>query len=191
VSYMSWMALVAALACFVIGGGASGSAIVSRDQDGSIRIDDRSLRCGSVHHVLDSRLPNLGLAVPRKRLLVINPQLLGLQPKPVRLFVFHHECGHHHVGASELDADCWAVRRGVLDGWLDRSGLAHVCASFGGASATHIYPSAAHRCRNVARCFANAEAESAPAPPSATSDVRRPQELLGSTAPPPSNSQAP
>ena len=182
-SYVSWMALVVALACFAFGDQASGSVIVSRGQDGSVRIDERSLRCGSVHYVLDSRLPNLGLSVPRKRLLVINPQLLGLQPKPVRLFVFHHECGHHHVGASELDADCWAVRRGVLDGWLDRSGLAHVCASFGGAPATPIYPSAARRCRNGARCFANAEAGNAEAPP-ATSDVRRRQQVLGSTAPP-------
>jgi hypothetical protein len=90
---------------------------------------------------------------------VINPALLARQSTTVRLFVFHHECGHHHVGASELNADCWAVRRGVQDGWLTRSGLVEVCDSFGGAPATSTHPSGARRCGNLDRCYNLAQAE--------------------------------
>jgi hypothetical protein len=172
VSYVVyWIALALTFACLTSGGAVSFET-VSRGQDGSVRIDDYNLRCGSVRHVLDSRLPNFGLAIPHKGLLVLNPQLLGSQPKPVRLFVFHHECGHHHVGASELDADCWAAHRGVVDGWLDRTGLAHVCASFG-TRTTLVHSSAARRCRNLTRCFANAEAENASASSSPAASPNR------------------
>jgi hypothetical protein len=106
-------------------------------------------------------MPNLGVAVPDRQLLVINPKLLSFQPRPVRLFVFQHECGHHHVGASEMNADCWAVRRGVLDGWLDRAGLVQICKSFGDAPVTATHPSGARRCRNLDLCFASAQAEQA------------------------------
>lgn len=138
------------------------AAVESRAQsvalraDGSISISGRSLRCGSVRNVLDSSLPNLGISVPASGLLVINPKLLARHPHTVRIFVFHHECGHHHVGASELEADCFAVRRGVRGGWLDKSGLAQVCRSFGGAPVTSTHPAASERCRNLDRCFAAA-----------------------------------
>jgi hypothetical protein len=116
----------------------------------------RALRCGSVRNVLDPRLPNLGVAAPG--LLVLNPGLLNRQSEIVRLFVFHHECGHHHVGGNELKADCWAVTEGVKQGWLDHAGLVEACRSFGNAPATTTHPSAARRCANLDRCFATASA---------------------------------
>ena len=81
----------------------------------------RNLRCGNNRNVLDRRLPSEGAAAPG--VLVINPRLINRMPEKVRLFVFHHECGHHHIGASELRADSWAVDRGVREGWLDANGL--------------------------------------------------------------------
>jgi len=134
---------------------------VTLQADGTLQIDGRSLRCGNVRNALDRRLPNLGISVPASRLLVINPSLLARESKTVRLFVFNHECGHHHVGASELNADCWAVHRGVQEGWLDKTGLGEVCRSFGGAPPTPTHPSGARRCTNLDRCFAVAEAEKA------------------------------
>ena len=108
--------------------------------------------------------------------MVINPKLLTSHPKTVRLFVFQHECGHHHVGASELSVDCWAVRRGVSDGWLDRVGLTQVCRSFRGAPATATHPSAERCCRNLDKCFARAEVEKA--------STQRPAVSQGSAEPP-------
>ena len=93
-------------------------------------------------------------------LLVFNPTLLGRHTGVVRLFVVHHECGHQHVGASEMGADCWAVRRGVSDGWLKKNALAQICKSFGNVPASSKHPVAAARCANLDKCFAVATAQS-------------------------------
>ena len=88
----------------------------SEPRNGGYTISGRAVECRNVRVVLDRHLPSEGAAAPG--VLILNPRMLGGQPEVVRLFVFHHECGHHHVGASELQADCWAVRRGVDAGWL-------------------------------------------------------------------------
>ena len=95
------------------GASAQSAAPVSLQRDGAITTAGRTLKCGSVRNVLDSRLPNLGIASPG--VLIMNPRLLTKQPQTVRLFVFFHECGHHHVGGNELRADCWAVGEGVRE----------------------------------------------------------------------------
>ena len=120
-------------------------------------IAGRALRCTGVRNVLDPRLPNLGVAAPG--VLVLNPSLLSRATEIVRLFVFHHECGHHHVGGSELKADCWAVHEGVKSGWLDHTGLGQACRSFGDAPPTRTHPSGARRCANLELCFAAATNE--------------------------------
>jgi hypothetical protein len=127
---------------------------VTKNADGSLMIAGRSLRCGKARNVVDANLPNLGLAAPG--VLVMNPRLLARWPDIVRLFVFHHECGHHHVGASETGADCWAVKEGVRQGWLDQSGLQQICRSFGNGPATSTHPSGASRCASLQRCYAGA-----------------------------------
>ena len=136
---------------------------MAKQRDGTLMIAGRPLRCGNNRNVLDPHLPNLGLAAPG--VVVFNPRLLNRWSDTVRLFVFTHECGHISVGDSELDADCYAVNRGVKDGWLDRKGLAQVCDSFEGAPETDTHPSAKRRCVNLDRCFARAEAEMTPIAP--------------------------
>ena len=122
----------------------------------SYNISGREVSCEHVRVLFDRRLPSEGAAA--RGLLILNPRMLDSLPAAVRLFVFHHECGHHHVGGSELKADCWAVRRGVDDGWLDSNGLKAVCGSFHDAPATPTHPSGARRCHNVDQCFATAVA---------------------------------
>lgn len=129
------------------------------ERDGSVTIAGRKLRCGKVHTKLDARLQNLGVAVPDRALLVINPVLLGRQPQIVRLFVFHHECGHHFVGGNELRADCWAVERGVRDGWLTKASLKEICRSFGNTPETPTHPASARRCAALDRCFAGLQTQ--------------------------------
>jgi hypothetical protein len=151
------VAAAAALIAWGVGSTVVGAApSLSLQPDGSLQLAARKLRCGGVRNVLDPRLANLGISVPDAKLLVLNPALVARQPGTVGLFVYYHECGHHHVGASELAADCWAVRRGVREGWLDGAGLQQVCKSFGNAPATATHPSGARRCSNLNRCFAAA-----------------------------------
>ena len=126
---------------------------------GQVEVAGREVRCENVQTRLDRQLPNLGAAAPEARLMLLNPRLLSRYSGTVQLFVFHHECGHTRVGASELAADCWAVTQGVRDGWLDRNGLAQVCRSFGNAPESDTHPSGRSRCANVDRCYAAAEIE--------------------------------
>jgi hypothetical protein len=127
--------------------------------DGSTTIGGRSVRCDNVRTRLDPKLQNLGAAAPDAKLLLLNPTLLRRLAPAVQLFVFNHECGHHRVGSSELGADCWAVGRGVREGWLNAQGIGQVCKSFGDAPETPTHPSGRKRCANLDRCFAVTVAE--------------------------------
>jgi hypothetical protein len=131
-------------------------AAIAKQKDGTLLIAGRALRCGRNRNVLDRGLPNLGLAAPG--VLVFNPRELNRWSDTVRLFVYHHECGHHKVGGSELGADCWAVSQGVRDGWLGTEGITPICRSFGNGPATSTHPSGASRCANLNRCFTTAVA---------------------------------
>ena len=137
------------LACvFAVGLAGSLSAMVLQ-KNGTLAVGGHTLRCGSMRNVLDPRLPGLGLAAPG--VVVFNPRLINQQSSTVRLFVFYHECGHHHVGGSETGADCWAVKQGVRQGWLSRDSLGQICRSFGNGPATSTHPSGASRCAGGAR----------------------------------------
>ena len=128
-------------------------------RDGELLIAGRALRCGRLRNVLDPGLPNLGSAAPG--VVVLNPHLINREPDAVRLFVFHHECGHHNVGSSETGADCWAAKQGVALGWFDDRAMEQVCGSFGDVPASATHPSGARRCASLRRCFANATAAAA------------------------------
>src|SRR5689334_2944183 len=93
---MAAMGLVAALPT------ARPAAAQSLKRDGTVEIAGRSLACGSVRVRLDRSIPSEGAAAPG--ILILNPRMLKSQPDSVRLFVFHHECGHLHVGQSEFAA---------------------------------------------------------------------------------------
>jgi hypothetical protein len=125
---------------------------LSYQRDGRLIIAGRALRCGTMRNVLDPGLPNLGVAAPG--VVVFNPHLLSRHSNTVRLFVFHHECGHHHVGKSEIGADCWAVKQGVRQGWLGPQDIKQICRSFGKSAATPTHPSSIARCASLQRCFA-------------------------------------
>jgi hypothetical protein len=129
-------------------------AAAQRAANDSVQLAGRTVRCKDVRIVTDRGLPSEGAEAPG--VLILNPDMLNEQPAIVRLFVFHHECGHHNVGDSELEADCWAVGQGVREGWLDAKGLEEVCRSFEDAPETSTHPSGRRRCRNLDRCFASA-----------------------------------
>jgi len=129
------------------------SSPIDLRRNGELLIAGRALRCGRVRNILDPSLPNLGSASPG--VVVFNPYLLDRESDAVRLFVFHHECGHHIVGSSEIGADCWAVKQGILQGWFDQQAIEQVCDSFGNGPASATHPSGARRCASLRQCFAN------------------------------------
>ena len=160
---------------------ASFPAHAQRPEGGAIELAGRTVRCANVDIVMDRRLPSEGAASPG--VLILNPSMLNEQPATVRLFVFHHECGHHHVGDSELKADCWAVQQGVRDGWLTQRGLKEVCNSFEDAPETSSHPSGRRRCRNIDQCFATAVAALPPRTPIAATPAVSPGRQASMAAP--------
>jgi hypothetical protein len=132
------------------------SSAIDLRRNGELLIAGRALRCGRLRNLLDPGLPNLGSAAPG--LVILNPYLLNEESDAVRLFVFHHECGHHNVGSSEVGADCWAVKQGVSQGWFDHQAIDQVCRSFGDVPASATHPSGARRCASLRQCFANVTA---------------------------------
>lgn len=126
-------------------------------RDGGVKIGNYAARCGHVPARFDPDLPIEGAAVIGEAV-VLNPALLAEHPETVRLFIYHHECGHHVVGGSELAADCYAVSQGVLGGWLDRAGVDGVCRSIGDEDASSTHPSGRKRCKNMVKCFVEAAA---------------------------------
>lgn len=137
----------------------AGERLVGR----SVTLAGRKVTCNKADIYVDNDLPSEGGA--GDTVLILNPDMLNQQPPTVRLFVFNHECGHLTVGDSELDADCYAVGKGVREGWLDRRGLNEVCDSFEGAPETDSHPSAKRRCANLDRCFTKAASEQPPMTP--------------------------
>lgn len=149
------IAIVAAGLLGLANGRAHASSTLELNASGELAIDGRRVSCKpEIQTILDAKLPNLGIATRSQ--LVLNPHLLRRLSPTVRMFVYHHECGHHHVGGDELGADCWAVRAGVASGWLHQRQLSEICASFGNARATATHPATAYRCRALQACFAEA-----------------------------------
>jgi hypothetical protein len=135
------------------------SSPVDLRRNGELLIAGRALRCGRLRNILDPGLPSLGSAAAG--VVVLNPFLLNKESDAVRLFVFHHECGHHSVGSSEIGADCWAVKQGFSQGWFDHQAIEQVCRSFGDVPASATHPSGARRCASLRQCFANVSAAAA------------------------------
>jgi hypothetical protein len=130
----------------------AGAQVLNRD--GTFEIAGYNLKCGRARNVVDKRMEGEGAASPG--VLYFNPRILARHPQVVQLFVFHHECGHQSVGANELKADCYAVNKGVREGWLTRRGVSQVCDTFIDHPETATHPSGKRRCRNLDQCFATA-----------------------------------
>ena len=163
----------------ILGFGISSTSAMVLRRDGTLNVAGHALRCGTMRNVLDPRLPGLGLAAPG--VVVFNPRLINRQSNTVRLFVFYHECGHHHVGGSETGADCWAAKQGVRQGWLKREALTDVCRSFGNGPATSTHPAGAVRCSSLQQCFTTAVAE----------QERRSKQAAKTSVPPATDAAAP
>jgi hypothetical protein len=84
----------------------------------------------------------------------LNMPMLKKAPPVVQWFIFYHECGHLQIdgGGTELRADTWGTKFGVEQGWLKtEEDLQHICDSWEGAPAIGEHPSAATRCKHVAK----------------------------------------
>jgi hypothetical protein len=123
---------------------------------GALDFDGVKVACGRLPTVLDPLL-NDTAAAPYKGFLILNPTVLDKQPLPVRLWIFHHECGHAEGIADEAKADCFSAQRGRRSGWLTAQGLDQVCDFISAGRADIFHAAGPERCRAIRQCFAAAK----------------------------------
>lgn len=138
-----------ALLVLGLGAAAAGDPKGKLVSPGKLVVAGRALTCGDTPTLIRN-FP--GYAVS-STLIVLNLGALSSLPPVVRWMVYYHECGHIHVGASEVAADCWAVKRARREGWLTQKGLNQVCAVFNQVGHGAAHPAPEQRCDLMRQCF--------------------------------------
>jgi hypothetical protein len=121
---------------------------------GKMTLDGRPVSCGARPTVIDAKLDSWGGSYPGY--LIVNPDRLRGLATPVKFYVYYHECGHQFVGASEVGADCFSIRRGVTYGWLNAKGMDQVCAFISQLKGDAVHPPGPRRCELMRQCYAMA-----------------------------------
>lgn len=122
---------------------------------GKLKIDGHSAICGHRPTALNPKLDDYGGAFPNAEpgYIILNvPRMKGL-PTPVKFYIYSHECGHQMRGHSESGADCFAIKRGVRYGWLDKKGLDQICAFMWDHKADFVHAAGPERCKAMRACF--------------------------------------
>lgn len=131
---------------------------------GQLVLDGHRISCGQWATVLDPNLDDYAASYPQ--FVILNMPYVSKVPTAVELWIYSHECGHLFGGPDENKADCFAVRRGRLDGWLTPQGLDQVCAFIAVARPDAMHVSGANRCSLMRECYRQAapKAEAKPVP---------------------------
>ena len=126
--------------------------------NGQLSFDGASFTCGRFPTVEDPLLGDYA-AAPYKGFLIINPTVFAKVPKPVKLWIYQHECAHASGIPDETQADCFSVTKLRRQGLLSPQGLEQVCdfISAGQADATH--PSGPARCAAIRTCYSKPGSE--------------------------------
>jgi hypothetical protein len=118
-------------------------------QPGRLVIAGRRLSCGSTTTLIRDFE---GFAVS-STVIMLNMQALKDLPREVQWLIYYHECGHILYGPSESAADCYAIRRGKRERWLNRQTLEDICAVFNIAGHGPMHPDPEARCEQLIQCF--------------------------------------
>jgi hypothetical protein len=81
---------------------------------------------------------------------------MAKSPTTVKLWIYYHECGHIVGGPDESKADCFAINKGVQQGWLKGDGLNQICTFITAAKADATHFGGADRCSALRACYAGA-----------------------------------
>ncbi len=120
---------------------------------GEFVLDGARQQCGQRPTVIDNTLDDYGAAYPG--FLIMNPRLLDRVSKPVKFWIYAHECGHQFRGPDEETADCFAVQRGRRQGWLTAEGLEEVCSFISPSKGDSMHFSGSYRCEYMRKCYAD------------------------------------
>ena len=141
------------IACFAL---LALMSLASVAEAGSTIIGGKRMSCSVAQVTWTSKYPYNGYTTPGR--IYLNPQILGTYPAVTRQFIFLHECGHQFVGYDnrERAADCWAIRRGRQQGWLNQPALDRICRSMQYWPGNDVHLPGPARCAALRSCFAAA-----------------------------------
>jgi hypothetical protein len=119
---------------------------------GQLELDGHRMSCGDRATVLDPYLNDYA-AAPYPQFIILNMPYIARVPTAVKLWIYSHECGHKLGGPDENKADCYAVRRGRAEGWLNEQGLDQVCSFISAARADSAHLVGSDRCNLMRQCW--------------------------------------
>ncbi len=105
--------------------------------------------CGPVQTVV---MHMEDIAVTQGGRIYLNSTLLT-RPRAEQIFWYTHECAHMIFGAGEMRADCWAVKQGRIQGWLQPSDFDALSASMRLHPGDRTHPAGPQRVGAMASCF--------------------------------------
>lgn len=126
-------------------------APVSMVPAGALEFDGRRFACGRFPTVLDPSLTDYAAAY--FGFVLLNPSRFPLLPATIKRYAYAHECGHQYVGYDEGEADCYAIRRGRAEGWLDQAAMDEICAFISRSKGDALHGLGVRRCAMMRRCF--------------------------------------
>jgi len=136
---------------------------------GQLKIDGRSVNCGTRQTVINSNFDSWGGAFPG--FVILNTKKIDGLTTAVKLYVYSHECGHQWEGPDETKADLFAIRRGVTRGWLDAVGMEDICTFISTLKGDAVHPPGPKRCETMRNYYnelvQSGEGQTAAAPPPA------------------------
>lgn len=121
---------------------------------GSLTYDGAAFACGRFPTVLNAKLDDYGAAY--FGFVLLNPARFDALPLTLKRYAYAHECGHQYVGYDEGEADCYAVRRGRREGWLDAAAMDEICAFISRSKGDGVHALGTRRCAMMRQCLARA-----------------------------------
>jgi hypothetical protein len=119
---------------------------------GDLIYDGHSFQCARFPTVLTAGLTDYGAAF--FGFVLLNPARFEALPLTLKRYAYAHECGHQYVGYDEGEADCFGIRRGKQEGWLDEAAMDEICAFISRSKGDAVHALGVRRCEMMRRCFA-------------------------------------
>ncbi len=120
---------------------------------GRLRLGGRRVMCGKRPSILDPEFDTWAGAYTNPGFIIVNPIYMSKENKTVQLYIYAHECGHQFRGFDEDTADAFAIRRGVRQGWLTRSGMRRICRFISRVPGDAEHPAGPQRCRSMMHVY--------------------------------------
>jgi hypothetical protein len=125
---------------------------------GELNYDGVAFNCARFPAIFDPTLKDFGAAY--FGFILLGEERFKQLPLTLKRYAYAHECGHQYVGFNEDNADCYAIRRGRKDGWLDDAAMDQICNFISHSKGDAVHALGMHRCEAMRKCFADAAPDS-------------------------------